>query len=74
MGEKTRDQIESEKSDEMDSYKQQLQEKTKDTKELNRLKVEFEKLVREKSELKDSLEASMEQRLTEMIKVKRKIS
>ncbi len=66
-----REQIEVEKADEVDSYKQQLQEKTKDTKELNRLKVEFEKLIREKSELKDSLEASMEKRLTEMIKIEK---
>ncbi len=68
---KLRTQIETEKSDELESYKQQLQEKIKDTKELNRLKAEFEKLTREKSELKESLEASMERKLTDSLKTER---
>jgi len=65
---KLRTQIETEKSEELESYKQQLQEKINDTKELNRLKAEFERIIREKAELKESLEAEMERKLTDSLK------
>jgi len=68
---KLRAQFEIEKSDEIASYKEQLDQKIKETKSHNKLKAEFERLQREKSELQEEIEAKMEQKLSAILKVEK---
>jgi hypothetical protein len=67
-----REQLHVEKSDELNSYKEQLDEKVKEVKELNKLKAEFQKLHREKTALKEKIEAEAELRITAEIEQERK--
>lgn len=53
------------------AYKEQLQEKIQETKSLNKLKADFEKLAREKNELKEKLEAEL-QRLSQLVNEERR--
>jgi hypothetical protein len=61
---KIRNQISTEKSDEIKSYQEQLAEKIDEVKSLNRLKAEYQKLSREKQELKEKLESEMQEKLS----------
>lgn len=56
-----------EKDLELENYKKELQQKSEQVREFNRLKSEFEKLHREKEELKSSIEAEAEVKITRMI-------
>jgi hypothetical protein len=67
-----REQITEEKSDELKSYRQQLDEKTKEIRAMNKLKAENEKLQREKSEMKEKLEAEAEVKITNAVEHQRK--
>jgi hypothetical protein len=69
---KLRLQIEQENSDQIKSFQEQLEQKSKETKELNKLKAEFQKVQREKLELKDALEADMQLRLNDELSEARK--
>lgn len=64
--------IAEEKSDEIESYRQQLAEKVQEAKSLNKLKAEFERVQREKEEMKQKLEAEMEQKLTQKVASERR--
>ena len=64
---KLRDQISDEKSEEIRSIQEQLDQKIKDTKELNKVKADFAKLQREKEELKEKIEAEAEQKINQKI-------
>ena len=67
-----RKQIEQEKSDQIKSYQEQLEQKTNETRELNKLKAEMHKVQREKAELKDTLEAEMQAKLSDEVAEARK--
>ncbi len=67
-----RDQLQVEKSDELKSYKDQLDEKVKEVKDLNKLKADFQKLQREKAELKEKIEAEAEVKITGQVELERK--
>ena len=67
-----RDQLAEEKSEELKSYRAQLDEKTKEVKAMNKLKAENEKLQREKSEMKDKVEAEAEVKITNEVEHQRK--
>lgn len=62
-----REQIVEEKSAELKSLQEQLDQKIQDTKELNKVKIDFAKLSREKNELKEKIEAESEQKINEKI-------
>lgn len=62
-----RDRIVEEKSEEIKSYREQLDEKIKEAKELNKLKADFQRLEREKNEIKDKIEAEAELKISTMI-------
>ena len=64
---KLRDQITDEKSEEIKSIQEQLEQKIKDTRELNKVKADFSKLQREKDELKDKIEAESELKINKKI-------
>lgn len=64
---KLRDQIADEKSEEIKSMQEQLDQKIKDTRELNKVKADFAKLQREKAELKEKIEAEAEQKINQKI-------
>jgi|WetSurMetagenome_2_1015567.scaffolds.fasta_scaffold48543_2 hypothetical protein len=64
---KIRDEISTEKSEEIKSYKEQLQQKIEEAKELNKTKAELERIKREKEELKEKIEAEAEIKLTQKI-------
>lgn len=71
---KIRQQIDTEKSDEIQSYQQQLELKINETKELNKIKAEMQRIQREKTELKDKLEAEMQVVLNnELLTARKKI-
>ena len=65
---KIRAEVSEETSSELQSYKEQLDKKTKEIKELNLLKSELSRVKREKDELKEQIEAAAEEKLTNMIK------
>jgi hypothetical protein len=58
-----RDRVIEEKAEELKSYREQLDEKVKEVKDLNRLKADFQRLEREKNELKEKIEAEAEERI-----------
>lgn len=60
-------QLNEEKADELNLYKKQLEEKMQEVKELNRLRAEFQILQREKSDLKEKVEAEAEQKINEKL-------
>lgn len=62
-----RDQITDEKSEELKSIQEQLEQKIKDTKELNKVKADFAKIQREKEELKEKIEAEAEQKINQKV-------
>lgn len=66
-----RKQISEEKSEEIKSYRSQLNEKILEAKELNKLKADFEKLKREKEELKEAIEAESQQKITLIVNEER---
>lgn len=69
-----RQRIDEEKSEEIKSYREQLQEKVLEAKNLNKLKADFERLTREKNELKEKLEVELQERLSQLVnEEKRKI-
>ena len=59
-----REQISDEKSEEIKSINEQLTQKIAEARELNKTKVELERLKREKEELKEKIEAESEVKLT----------
>ncbi len=69
---KIRQQIDTEKADEIQSYQQQLEQKINEAKDLNKLKAEMQRVQREKTELKDKLEAEMQLTLNSELNVARK--
>ena len=64
---KLRDQIADEKSEEIKSINEQLTQKIAEARELNKTKVELERLKREKDELKEKIEAESELKLNQSI-------
>ncbi|MFZ4740345.1 MAG: DUF2130 domain-containing protein [Bacteroidales bacterium] len=71
---KLRNQIADEKSEEIKSINEQLMQKIAEARELNKTKVELERLKREKDELKEKIEAESELKLTQtLIKEKENI-
>ncbi len=68
---KLRKQITEEKNDELNSYKEELQQKSEQVKELNRTKAELERAKREKEELKGKIEAEAELKLSETLNTER---
>ncbi len=64
---KIRDQIADEKSEEIKSINEQLTQKIAEARELNKTKVELERLKREKEELKEKIEAESELKLNQSI-------
>jgi hypothetical protein len=64
---KLRKQISEEKSDEIVSYKEELERKVLQVKDLNKTKADLERLRREKDELKEKIEAESELKLTQQI-------
>ena len=68
MEKKIRAEILEETSSELQSYQQQLEEKTREIKTLNLLKSELSRVKREKDELKEQIEAAAEEKLNNMIK------
>lgn len=67
-----RNQVAEEKSEEIKSYQDQLDQKTKEIREHNRLKADYQKLQREKSEMKERLEAEAELRITTIVDQERR--
>ncbi len=67
-----RQRIDEEKSEEIKSYREQLDEKIQEAKSLHKLKADFERLQREKSEMQLKLEAELEKKLTLMVDVERR--
>jgi hypothetical protein len=67
-----RGRIEDEKSEEVKSYIQQLDEKTNEVKAMNKLKEDNLKLHREKTELKEKIEAEAELKITKEVEQERK--
>ncbi len=68
---KLRDQIGEEKSEEIKSYKEQLDRKIEEAKDLHKTRAELEKITREKAELKEKIEAEAERRITETVSEER---
>ncbi len=66
------DQLTEEKADELKSYIMQLDEKTKEVKALNKLKAENQKLQREKTEMKERIEAEAELKITTEVEQQKK--
>ena len=64
---KLRTQIESEKSEQIKSYEEQLKSQVEKTKELLKLKAEYQKIQRENYTLKEQYEAEMQTRLTKAV-------
>jgi hypothetical protein len=62
-----RDQINVEKSGELESLQEQLKEKIGEARELNRIKAEFLKLAREKDELREKIELESEEKLNKQL-------
>lgn len=62
-----REQINVEKSGELESLQEQLKEKTGEARELNRVKAEFLKLAREKDELREKIELETEVKLNKQL-------
>jgi|SRR6185312_15551291 len=65
---KIKAQVTEETSDEIQSYQEQLKEKTAEIKGLNKLKSELAQAKREKDELKETIEAEAEEKLNALIK------
>lgn len=67
-----RKKIENETMDQVNSLKEQLEVKTNETRELNKIKAEMHKVQREKTELRGQLEVEMQAKLTEEVTEARK--
>ncbi len=67
-----RNRVMEEKSEELKSYIEQLDEKSKEVKHLYKLKAENQKIQREKLELKDKIEAEAELQITTQVEQERK--
>jgi hypothetical protein len=63
MEKNLRAQLNEEKSEEIKTYQDELEKKTAESKEFNKMKADFSRLQREKSELKEKIEAESEQKL-----------
>jgi hypothetical protein len=68
MEKKIRTQISEETAGEIQSYQEQLEEKTKEVGRLNLLKSELSRVKREKDELAEKIQAAAEEKLNSMIK------
>lgn len=64
---KIRKTIEDEKSEQISEYQRQLDEKLAEVKGLNKLKADFERLSREKDELRSQIEAEAEVKVSQLI-------
>jgi len=62
MEKQLRDQIQDEQSEQLKTLQDELQNKSEQVKEFHKVKGEFQKLKREKDELKDKIEAEAEQK------------
>lgn len=62
-----RTRIDEEKSEELKSYKEQLDEKVKEVKDLNKLKADFQRLEREKNQMKEKIEAEAELKISTLL-------
>lgn len=69
---KIRKQLAEEKNQELASYREELNLKIEQVKELNKTKAELERIKREKEELRSAIEAESEQKLTERLSAERK--
>lgn len=69
---KIRKQLMEEKNQELASYRDELNLKIEQVKELNKTKAELERIKREKEELRSAIEAESEQKLTERLLAERK--
>lgn len=65
--EKIKLQLQVETSDELKSYREQLEQKINEVRDLNRARVELERLKREFSEMAGKLEAQAEEKFTAML-------
>ncbi len=66
-----RNQILDEQSEQLKMLQDELQKKSDEVKEFNKAKAQIQRLEREKDEIKDKLEAEMEQNLNERLKEER---
>lgn len=66
-----RNQIETEKSEQLKSLEEELKEKSKQVIEFNKTKSELERIKREKNELKDKIEAEAETKYNELLNKER---
>jgi hypothetical protein len=64
---KIRSEIEEEKSEELKELQEELKRKSEQVRELNKTKAEVARLQREKSELREQIEAEAEQRFTNLL-------
>lgn len=62
-----REQIAQEKSGELQSLQEQLEQKIQETRELNKVKTDLARLSREKEELKEKIEAEAEQKINQQL-------
>jgi len=67
------ERVAEEKKDEILSYQEQLAQKVQEVRDLNKLKAEFQRLQREKEELKGKIEVESEKRLTVELEKARKL-
>lgn len=65
--EKVKLQLKEETADELKSYREQLEQKVNEVRDLNRARVELERLKRESSEMAGKLEAQAEEKFTAML-------
>src|SRR5947208_436442 len=64
---KLRQKYETEKKEELLSYKEELERKSEQVKDLNKTKAELERAKREKTELRSLMESETEQKLSERL-------
>ncbi|MCW3085089.1 MAG: hypothetical protein JWP12_2455 [Bacteroidetes bacterium] len=64
---KLRQKYEAEKNEELSSYKEELERKSEQVKDLNKTKAELERAKREKTELRSLIESETEQKLSERL-------
>ncbi len=60
-------QIEDETAEEIRTYKEQLDEKSSQLREFNKLRADFEKVLREKNEMKENMEFDYEQKYSQKL-------
>lgn len=65
--EKVKLQLKEETADELKSYREQLEQKANEVRDLNRVRIDLEKLKRESAEMAEKLEAQAEEKFTAML-------